>query len=309
MEQLVKQLLEGDRRALARLLSIVEEQSPKAFDALELLWGKSQQAPSVGITGPAGAGKSTLVDASIKHLRDQNKKVGVVAVDPTSPFTGGAVLGDRIRMQRHSGDENVYIRSMGSRGKTGGISFATRAFIHILSAFGLEELMVETVGAGQSETSVVEVVDTTVVVLVPEAGDAIQALKAGMLEIADVYVVNKKDRDGADQVVFDIESMLSMGSNKSAWQPKIIQTQATNGEGVDELWTAIEEHRVFLQQEQKSEQEILRSRKRELRELLEMLLLYRTQNILDNDKSLKEKLIQPKAPNLYMLASDLIKNI
>ncbi|MEZ4846307.1 MAG: methylmalonyl Co-A mutase-associated GTPase MeaB [Bdellovibrionota bacterium] len=222
-------------------LSLVEAQDDNSFKVLREIANYGGKSQSIGITGPAGAGKSTTIDQLIRKFREQNKKVGVLAVDPTSPFTGGAVLGDRVRMQRHSGDSDVYIRSIGSRGKTGGVSFSTRALMQMIDAYGSDYILVETVGAGQSEVDIMNLVDTTVVILTPESGDSIQALKAGMLEIANIFVINK-DRDGAERIANDIKMMLSLNPFQEGWQPPIIMTEAQSGDGIEELIEAVHAH-------------------------------------------------------------------
>lgn len=305
IESLLLEFKKKDRRAFSRLLSLVELQNETSFEILSALWQSQREPLTVGFTGPAGAGKSTLIDQSISFLRGQNKKVGVVAVDPTSPYTGGAVLGDRIRMQKHSGDEQVFIRSVGSRGKTGGVSFSTRALLQLFRSYGAQELLLETVGVGQSETSVAHLVDTTVVVLVPEAGDAIQALKAGLLEIADVYVVNKKDRSGADNIVGDIQSLISMNDDKQ-WMPPIVQTQAQSGEGVAELWQAIHQHRIFLRSNFKSQDELQEERSRELKELVEVRLSAKIEKCIETHELVQKSLSEPQCPNLYALAQTIV---
>lgn len=309
IESYLDGLKKGDRRSFSRLLSLVESRGAHAVEILKEIAKFSQRKPRLGITGPAGAGKSTLVDQLITHYRQEEKKVGVIAVDPSSPYTGGAVLGDRIRMQKHSGDEDVYIRSVGSRGRSGGVSFATRAFIQLFESFGIDELLLETVGAGQSETAVVNLVDTTVVVLVPEAGDAIQALKAGMLEIADIYVVNKKDRAGADQLVHEIESMLSLGNNKLAgWKPPVLMTQAQMGEGIDTLIEHIRAHQAFISKDLAfSPDRAYHSRHRELLELMAVIFERDIEQLVEGKSDLQNMLRLEKDPNMYELSETLLR--
>jgi LAO/AO transport system kinase len=207
------------------------------------------KAYKIGVTGPPGAGKSTLTDKLIAHLRKQGKTVGVVAIDPSSPFSGGAVLGDRIRMQDHAGDDGVFIRSLGSRGSLGGISRATREVVKLFDAFGMDYVLVETVGVGQTELDIMEIVDTTVVILTPESGDAIQTMKAGILEIADVFVVNKADRDGAPMMQAELKAMLELGAHgPSDWMPPALLVQANKDQGVRELLNAVEDHHAYRRQ-------------------------------------------------------------
>ncbi|MEZ4704840.1 MAG: methylmalonyl Co-A mutase-associated GTPase MeaB [Bdellovibrionota bacterium] len=201
---------------------------------------------SIGVTGPAGAGKSTLIDQLIRKYRKQNKTVAVIAVDPSSPFSGGAVLGDRVRMHKHYEDPGVYIRSVGSRGKTGGVSFSTRALLDVMSVYGTDVVILETVGAGQSEVDVMNLVDTTLVVLTPEGGDSIQALKAGMLEIASIFVINKKDRAGSELMAHEVQTMLSLSAHIQSWKPPVLMTMAQTGEGLDELLVQIQKHAEHL---------------------------------------------------------------
>jgi LAO/AO transport system kinase len=238
-EALAQGVLRGDVRALARAISIVEDGRPEAAALLKALFPHAGRALLVGVTGPPGAGKSTLVDRLTAHLRKAGKSVGVVAVDPTSPYSGGAILGDRIRMQGHALDDGVFIRSLATRGHLGGLSAATGHVLTVMSASGKDVILVETVGVGQDEVAIVEAADVSLVVLVPGLGDEVQALKAGIMEIADVFVVNKSDRDGAERVVAEIESMLQI-SGPDAQRPEIVRTAAAANQGIAELWDAIE---------------------------------------------------------------------
>jgi LAO/AO transport system kinase len=232
----------GDVRAIARAISIVEDGRPEAAALLALLFPHAGKAVVLGVTGPPGSGKSTLVDRMTAHLRRQGRSVGIVAVDPTSPYTGGAILGDRIRMQAHATDDGVFIRSMATRGHLGGLAAATSHVLTILSAAGKDAIIVETVGVGQDEVDVVGAADVSILVLVPGLGDEVQALKAGIMEIADVFVVNKADREGVERVVAEIESMLSLAPHEGEL-PAIVKTVATTDQGVAELLAAVEEFR------------------------------------------------------------------
>ncbi len=248
MADLVERLLAGDRRALARLISHVENERPQGLAAVNKLFEKTGRARIVGFTGPPGAGKSTLVDKVARSLRKEGKTLGIIAVDPTSPFSGGAILGDRIRMAELCEDRDVFIRSMGTRGALGGLALATENVIHLLDAFGKDVILVETVGVGQSEVDIVKTADTSIVVEVPGLGDGIQAIKAGILEIGDIFAVNKGDRDGADRVMMEIQTMLQMSQTPLERIPPVIKTIASTGDGVDELMTAIKEHWRFLEE-------------------------------------------------------------
>ncbi|RJS77090.1 methylmalonyl Co-A mutase-associated GTPase MeaB [Candidatus Bathyarchaeota archaeon] len=248
-EEIVKGVLAGNKRSIAKAITLIENNDPEAKKLLAHVYSHTGKAHIIGITGPGGSGKSTLIEKIVREYRRNGKKVGVIAVDPTSPFTGGAFLGDRIRMQELSTDEDVFIRSMATRNYLGGIARATKDAVKVLDASGKDVIIVETVGAGQSEVEIIKIADSVVVIHAPGLGDEIQAIKAGLMEIADIFVVNKADRENADKAVIDIQSMLQLNNKEKAWKPPIIKTVALTGEGVTELIEKLEEHRKFLEKE------------------------------------------------------------
>jgi len=268
----VEGVLSGKRLALARLISLIENEDPSTFAALSKLYKHTGTAHIVGITGPPGSGKSTIVTKLTSEYRSRGKTVGIIAVDPSSPFTGGALLGDRIRMQEHALDKDVYVRSMGTRGHLGGIARATSDTIRVIDAFGKDVIIVETVGAGQSEVEIVEVAQTVIVTDVPGSGDDIQAIKAGIMEIADIFVVNKKDLPGADIKVNAIKAMLELDTRNTGWTPPVMLTSARNGEGISELADKIEEHLRYLKECGLMEKRSLARSKDELESIMEYKL-------------------------------------
>ncbi|MEX2394322.1 MAG: methylmalonyl Co-A mutase-associated GTPase MeaB [Actinomycetota bacterium] len=247
--KLVDGLKKGDRRAVARLISLVEDGASEASEAIREVYPLTGHASTIGITGAPGAGKSSLIDGLTKHARDDDLSVGVIACDPTSPFSGGALLGDRVRMQQHALDEKVFIRSMATRGHLGGLALAAPEAMRVLEAAGSQVVIVETVGVGQSEVEIAKQADTTIVVLAPGMGDAIQAAKAGILEIADIFCVNKGDKSGANETARDVRGMLEVGHGRDPeWDTPIIITSATELTGVEELWAAVRKHEAFLRE-------------------------------------------------------------
>ncbi|WP_163509477.1 methylmalonyl Co-A mutase-associated GTPase MeaB [Fodinicola acaciae] len=249
LSEVLERAQAADPRAVARLVSLVEDDSPHLPEIAAALAPHTGRAQILGLTGSPGVGKSTSTSMLVKAFREQGKRVGVLAVDPSSPFSGGALLGDRVRMQDHATDSGVFIRSMASRGHLGGLSWATPQAVRVLDAAGCDLVLVETVGVGQAEVDVASLADTTVVLLAPGMGDGIQAAKAGILEIADIFVVNKADRDGADQVVRDLNGMLRLGGRHSeagAWRPEIVSTVASTGKGIPDVLEAIEKHRTWM---------------------------------------------------------------
>ena len=248
LQHWVDRIRAGDVRALARAISTIEDNRPESRELLKAVFNFTGRARVIGMTGAPGAGKSTLVDQLAREYRKQERTVGILAVDPTSPYTGGAILGDRIRMQSHHADPGIYIRSMATRGNLGGLARATTDAATVLDAAGKDLVLIETVGVGQDEIDIVRLADVTVVILVPGMGDDVQTIKAGIMEIADIFVINKSDREGADRVEREIRSMQSLAIRSDKWTPPIVKTVAMDGRGIPELATAIVNYEQFLQQ-------------------------------------------------------------
>lgn len=271
--ELVDRMLAGDEVALARLITIVENRSSQVQEIMRLIYPHTGNAYRVGFTGPPGAGKSTMIDRLTTALRDRDATVGIVAIDPTSPFSGGALLGDRIRMQKHYLDKGVFIRSMGTRGSYGGLARSSRDVVKLLDAYGKDYVLVETVGVGQTELDIVGASDTVVVILVPESGDAIQTMKAGLMEIADIFVVNKADRGGAERVKAELETMVHMnGTRDPEWMPPVLLAEAENGKGIDAICETVNQHRRTLETSQHLERRRQEHSRLELVEILEELI-------------------------------------
>ena len=283
MTDAVERVIAGDVRTVARVIRDIDDRVPEVREILKALYAHTGHAYVVGITGAPGVGKSTLVDQMVARLRKAEKTVGVLAVDPTSPFSGGAILGDRIRMQRHSLDEGVFIRSLATRGHFGGLTQSTRSAIDVLDAMGKDYILVETVGVGQDEVDVVKSAQTTIIVVIPGMGDDIQAIKAGILEVGDIFVINKADREGADKTLNELRQMIDMGQQKfkeRKWTPPILKVEAVFDRGVTELLDAIEKHKTYLT-ESEGDQYLLRRTLRIREELAEMVKNRLVQEVLD----------------------------
>lgn len=291
MQELRERLLNGDRRALARMVTLIENESPVARQALAELHQHTGRAHIIGVTGAPGAGKSTLVTHLVRELRKRERKIGVVAVDPSSPFTGGALLGDRIRMMELAGDPNIFIRSMASRGSLGGLSASTRDVVRAMDAAGYDPIIIETVGTGQAEVAVMRTAQTVLVICAPGMGDEVQAIKAGILEIADIFVVSKADRAGADQTVAELSMMLSLDPTRRQhdktrpyWRIPVLKTSALKDQGLVELTDAVQRHRAYLE-----ESGMLADRAhRQVRSEVETLILHAVSNALKQQVSEEE---------------------
>ncbi|PKB71009.1 MAG: hypothetical protein BZY87_07930 [SAR202 cluster bacterium Io17-Chloro-G6] len=310
MSEIAERLLAGEQRALSRLITLLERGDPAAAEAMKAVDGHTGRAYTVGITGPPGSGKSTIVDQLTKLVRETGSKVGIIAVDPTSPFSGGAILGDRIRMQRHYLDSGVFIRSVATRGQGGGLPRIVKSMVRALDAAGTDLILVETVGVGQTELGIISVADTVLVTLNPESGDAIQTLKAGVMEIADVYVVNKADRDGANQMATAITGMLHMAMVSPKWNPPVMLTTANTGQGIEDLWLKMQDHREFLTTGGGLEGRRETRRKREFLEAVEEVLAKRLRDKVENDPDLNATLekVAAKETDPYSAALEYLES-
>lgn len=281
-QTLIEQLRAGDPRSLARAVSTVENRAAGWSELLKALFPYSGRARILGLTGPPGAGKSTLVDQLARYYRKENKTLGIIAVDPTSPYTGGAILGDRIRMQDHFSDPGIYIRSMATRGSLGGLARTTADVATVLDASGRDLVMIETVGVGQDEVDIVRLADITIVILVPGMGDDVQTIKAGIMEIADIFVINKSDREGAERVEREIRALQSLAIRGDNWTPPIVKTVASEGAGVTELAAAISDYEAYLKKENLVVQHKVQNWQNRLVEMLRDALLERAREQLGN---------------------------
>ncbi|MDQ1396768.1 MAG: GTPase [Acidimicrobiaceae bacterium] len=309
-EQLVEAAAAGDRAAVARLISLVERGGDGARAAGRLTYPRAGKAYTVGLTGAPGAGKSTITDRLLAEVRAAGSEVGVLAIDPSSPFSGGAFLGDRVRMQDHALDPGVFIRSMATRGHLGGLSLATPEAIRVLDAAGFPLVLVETVGVGQVEVEIAGSADTTVVVLNPGAGDAVQASKAGLLEVADLFVINKADRPGVGELERDLNNMLDMNMTMGEWRPPILRTVGSTGDGIAELWGVIEDHRRFLGDSGELDERRRRRTAVELRKIVVGLLEQRARRLFggpDFDHVLDRVIARSLDP--YTAAEEIVSDL
>ena len=313
MPELVTQLVAGEQRALSRAMTMVERGDPAAACLMREADPHTGRAYTIGITGPPGSGKSTIVDRLTALLRQDGNTVGIIAVDPTSPFTGGAILGDRIRMQRHHLDPGVFIRSVATRGQSGGLSRVVKSLVRLLDAAGKDIILVETVGVGQTELGIMGVGDTILVVLMPESGDAVQTLKAGVMEIADLYLVNKADREGAGQMAAAITSTLQLAAPRlsapqAEWTPPVLLTRAEAGEGIEELWDRIQEHHQFLKESSRLGRRQEARRKEEFLEAVEEEMGRRWRGRVESDTNLANLLgqVADKRADPYSAAMEFL---
>lgn len=290
LADLAKRIEKGDRRALAKAITVVECGGESAKSLVKLLYKRSGSAHLIGVTGSPGVGKSTLVDALVEQIRKADLKVAVLAIDPSSPFTGGAILGDRIRMQEHTLDKNVYIRSMANRGHAGGVAMATYDAVRMLEAFGFDVVIIETVGVGQSELAIAQTADTTVLVLMPGSGDDIQAIKSGIMEIGDIFVVNKGDLPGANKSATEIIASLELAKLPTEWKPPVIVAVSESGEGIDRVWNSAIEHKEFLDSSDLISQRRTAKIKAELQEIVADMARTKLNDSIENSTDVKDLL-------------------
>lgn len=310
IDELIQKMVSGDKRALGKIITLMEEDPSSSAYIVSKIYPLTGKAYIVGITGPPGSGKSSIVDKLVSCYRNENLKVGVIAIDPTSPFTGGAILGDRIRMRGHYTDKNVFIRSMATRGTLGGLSRATSDSVKALDAFGNDVIIIETVGAGQVEVDIVKVADTVVVVSVPDMGDTIQKLKAGIMEIGDIFAVNKADIDGAEKCILEIKMMLELSETKNGWVPPIVKTFGDRDNGANELYEAIKNHHKYLLESGRQEKKKIARGKVDLIYILQNLFIKKFYEAI-NEEELEElgKKIANREKDPYTIIEELIPRL
>lgn len=310
-EKVIEGILNGDRRMAARAISLIENEDPEKNKILSAIYPHTGNAYVVGITGSPGAGKSSLVDRYLETLRKQGLTVGVIAVDPTSPFTGGAILGDRIRMQEHALDKGIFIRSMGTRGSLGGLSRATKEAVQVLDAAGKDVVLIETVGVGQSEVDIIKYADTTIVVLTPAGGDSVQTIKAGIMEIADIFVVNKADLAGADRTCSEVSMMLDLGESSREWRPPVVRTITMDGTGIGDMYQAIEDHHKFLEQSGNIEQVRKERIRRDVLDLIEYKIKKAVWDQVSGSDEFEElvKQIMSRETDPYTAATQVLQGV
>jgi LAO/AO transport system kinase len=308
-ENLSKKVLNGDRLAIARAMTHIENEEKGYVQFLTSIFSFTGGAYRLGITGPPGAGKSTLTNHLTKLLRNDGFKVGIIAVDPTSPFTGGAILGDRVRMYDLTLDKGVYIRSMATRGNSGGLAKQATELADVFDAAGYDFIIYETVGVGQAELDIAQAADTTLVMVIPEGGDIIQSLKSGLMEIADIFVLNKSDRPGADRMQKDIEYVLHLRESKSNWYPQVFQTVANQAIGIEELWSGVKKHRIFLESEERLSEKRDQRLKKRIETIIRQKIEYHFWN--DHRKQILQNYIENESGNLspYILAEKMLEKL
>ncbi len=308
---LLERMLSGEKLALAKLVTFIENDDPAVPEIMERIYPKTGRCYSFGVTGPPGAGKSTLVDKLIARFRDRGQTVGVIAVDPSSPFSGGAVLGDRIRMQRHALDDGVFIRSLGTRGTGGGLSRATGEVLRLFDAFGLDVVVIETVGVGQTELDIMDIADSTVVVLVPESGDTVQTMKAGLMEIADLFVVNKADRPGAEKLASELKAMIEMNRyGRKEWKAPVLLCQANEDRGIDEVYEQLLRHKAHLAEATDPSRKKVQVRRRHFMEILGHRFAKRLEALAREDETFQGylKMVEEEEANPYRITKLLLQD-
>lgn len=310
IDELIQKMVSGDKRALGKIITLMEEDSSSSAYIVSKIYPLTGKAYILGITGPPGSGKSSIVDKLVSCYRNENLKVGVIAIDPTSPFTGSAILGDRIRMRSHYTDKNVFIRSMATRGTLGSLSRATSDSVKALDAFGNDVIIIETVGAGQVEVDIVKVADTVVVVSVPDMGDTIQKLKAGIMEIGNIFAVNKADIDGAEKCILEIKMMLELSETKNGWVPPIVKTFGDRDNGANELYEAIKNHHKYLLESGRQEKKKIARGKADLIYILQNLFIKKFYEAI-NEEELEElgKKIASREKDPYTIIEELIPRL